>query len=194
MSPVTNSDLADLKRLAEDGRRVTLPGTEFAILWGLLVVLASGLTYLAIGGAVALPVWSIWTGFIVLGWAGSMILGRRLGRNPKAPALANRLLAAIWIATGAGITACYIGIVMSGGVYGQLMIPISHAALGTAFAVIANLSRERWLYGVALAWWASVIAAFQLLDRIEVLLLTSGAALVLLVLPALVLARKARRD
>jgi len=192
MSDITNRDLVELKRLAEDGRRLTLPGWEFALLWGTLVVLADTLSYAALRGTIVLPITAVWIAFIVLGWAGSMILGARLRRDPRAPALANRLTAATWISVGCGITACFVGVLVSNQVPGQIMVPIAHSGMGIAFGVLGALTGRRWLFLIALGWWTTVVAGFLMLDRVEILLLSAGGAMFLLVLPALALARAAR--
>jgi hypothetical protein len=193
MSDITQRDIEELRRLAEDGRKLTLPGSQFFILWGLVIAAASFATYAVLRQWLDLPIHYIWIGTLALAWLGSFVLGFSMRHDPRGHVLVNRMTGAIWIANGIGITVVFIGLLASGAAGGNVMVPVAFAASGTAFAVMGALARLRWLYVAALGLWASAIAACFLLRTPEVALLSAGAALVFCVGPGMLLARHARR-
>jgi hypothetical protein len=193
MSDITQRDIEELRRLAEDGRKLTLPGSQFFILWGLVITAASLATYAVFRQWVDLPIHYIWIAALSLAWLGSIVMGFAMRNDPRGFALVNRMTGAIWIANGIGITVVFVGLLASGAAGGNVMVPIAFASSGAAFAIMGALSRIRWLYGVALGMWAASIGAFYLLRTPELALLSAGAAFVLCVGPGLLLARHARR-
>jgi hypothetical protein len=191
MSDITQRDIEELKRLAEDGRKLTLPGWQYFVLWGLAMAAASFATYAVLRGWATLPIHYIWIAAIGGAWVGSLILGFALRHDPRGCALVNRVAGAIWIGSGLAISVIFVGLVLTGAAAGTIMVPVAHAVSGAAFGILGALARIRWLYVVALALWASSIASFYIIRTPELALLSAAMAL-LLGAVGLALARHAR--
>jgi hypothetical protein len=191
MSDITQHDIAELERLAEDGRRLTLPGWQYFVVWGLTMAAASFATYGVLRGWADIPIHYIWIAAIAGAWVISFVLGFAMRNDPRGHALVNRISAAIWIGSGLAISVVFAGLVLTGAGPGYIMVPVAHAVCGAAFGVLGALARIRWLYLVALALWASSIGSFYIIRTPELALLSAGMAL-LLCLVGLALARHAR--
>jgi hypothetical protein len=68
---------------------------------------------------------------------------------------------------------------MSGVASQALMMPIAAAVSAVATVASAIIFRIRWLYAISVAWWIVAFASFFLLGRIEFILFSAVAILLL---------------
>ncbi len=161
------SDLKLMKEMAEKGGRLTMPGGEYYVLWGLAVGL--GLSWNLLVGAqiLALPYWTIWAGWIALMTVASAIMSvfiRRDEARPDSQKLANRIVAQAWMMAGLSTFVVFLAAFAGA----QLQLPHAlpptviamHAffASGIAVGFIAGLVNLRWMYLVSALWFAGGIA------------------------------------
>ena len=85
------------------------------------------------------------------------------------------------------MTIAFAAIVISGADHGNMMMTIlSGAIFGSAFFVIAHLSRLTWLYYISIAWWLfEAWAASRSGLELHHVLLIAGMMFVFVFLPGL---------
>ena len=175
-------DVAYLKQLAQAGEAGVPQGGKHFLLWAVVVALGLGVTYGVVSNTLPIERSALnycWGAVLAIGWIGSFIMGRADAAKPEGLRFANRIATATWIATGVGLTAIWLGLAATGAMTQAVMMPISGAAMGVATVVSATVFRLRWLYAVAAAWWVVSFVSFFLLQRIEFILFSAAAILVL---------------
>lgn len=191
MDEKAREDLELIRRMMQDGRREVVDRGKHFLIWGLVPVVGLLATY-----AKATSGWGpdprlVWLLVLGVGWASSMIVGRRDGRRARVSTLARRILSATWVATGVSLT-----MIATAGMFGALdvrLLPGLLAAIIAAPVLVSGmLTGEKWLLGVALAWWAGG-ALMLFVPGPYTLLVMAGMSLVLLALPGAILGSRAGR-
>ena len=181
-SSSVEDDIAYLRQLAEAGASGLPSGGKYFLVWAIVIATGMGLTYGSVSGLIPIGKDVLnycWAGALVAGWLTSFVMGRADAAKPENLRLVNRIITATWIATGMGLTAMWLGLTISGAASQALMMPIAGAAVGVGSAVSATVFRLTWLYAVAAAWWIVAFVSFLMIDRIEFILLSAVAILVL---------------
>ena len=174
-------DVAYLKDLAEAGAAGVPSGGVYFLVWAVAIATGLGLTYGAVTGVLPLGATTLtycWSGLIVSGWLATFFLRRASATKPEGLRFANRIVGATWFAAGLAMTSIWLGLVVSGANQ-ALMMPIASAIVGVGTAVSGTIFRLTWLYAVAVAWWAVAFACFLILPRVEFILFSAAAILVL---------------
>ncbi len=192
------SDLAYVRTLAEAGRTVPLLSGPHLMGWGVLLSAA-----LAGHGVIVntLPqdehffLWGCWGAFAALGFGMNFVLGRRLSARPGASAANNQADRAIW--AGAGLVMGAFSIGMLGHMLYTQDWTAPNAIPAASFAVYGGaMLASSLISGVGalrpFAMLASVMAVALAIfaDTPWMYFIASGAALLTLFLPGLVLARR----
>jgi hypothetical protein len=180
--PSLAADVDYLRELAEAGATGAPSGGKYFLVWSVVIALGLALTYATV--TQSLPIAHdqlnyVWAAVLAAGWAASLLMGRSDGAKPESARFANRLTSAMWVAAGIGLTAIWAGLAISGVASQALMMPIAAAVSGVATVASAIIFRIRWLYAIAVAWWIVAFASFFLLDRIEFILFSAAAILLL---------------
>lgn len=192
-------DLAYMRALADEGRRVPLLGGS--------ILVAAGLIY----GTAALAHWAIFAGLLDVApgalnviWGVAVVaflialfvLKARLGTRPGAAAMANRVSGVAWGAMGGASFA--IGVSLFAAVWKTgdwifmgLFPPVILALYGSAWIVGSALSDRPWLKWVAIASYAAAVGSALLIGETAQYLVYAVAFLLLSVLPGLALMRQA---
>lgn len=161
-----NADLAYLREMAEAGARAPLLGGRFMAWWGGLTGIVAFTHWLIITGALDLgpqALWPLWLGYMILGSAGSAVLGWSLRNKPGSGSMSNRVQRTMWPVLGGGIGLYFSGLVagMAAGLVPvelvNTMMPIAFLAYGAGWMIDALLSREKLLLVPALV---SLLACF----------------------------------
>jgi hypothetical protein len=180
--PSLAADVDYLRDLAESGATGAPSGGKYFLVWSVVIALGLALTYASV--TQSLPIANdqlnyVWAAVLSAGWAASFLMGRSDGAKPESARFANRLTSAMWLAAGIGLTSIWAGLAISGVASQALMMPIAAAVSGVATVASAIIFRIRWLYAIAVAWWIVAFASFFLLERIEFILFSAAAILLL---------------
>jgi hypothetical protein len=180
--PSLAADVDYLRELAESGATGAPSGGKYFLVWAVVVTVGLILTYAAVTKSLPLApdqLNYVWAAVLAAGWVASFLMGSADGARPESARFANRLTSAMWIAAGIGLTAVWAGLALSGVASQALMMPIASAVSGVATVASAIIFRIRWLYAIAVAWWIVAFTSFFLLDRIEFILFSAAAILLL---------------
>lgn len=186
-----HEDLAMIRQLLEDGRREVVDRGKHFIIWGVVPAVGAVLTYAyAWGAPVPHPTVS-WLVLMLLGWAGSLMVGWRDSRGSRVSTLARRLLGGVWVSAAVTLTVLALA-GMFGRSLSQEAIPgVASVVIAAPILVTMLLTGERWLGLVAVGWWAGG-ALMLFAPGLYTLLVMAVMSLVLLAVPGLVLNAKAR--
>jgi hypothetical protein len=196
-------EIAYVKALAEEGRNAPLVGGALYVLWGAVIALAAGLSYLRYSGAIELAVvggvW-FWLGAIAVGWVASVAIGRRSHAKPGSLTIGNKTATAAWFAIGVFMSlfwiaaAAFRGHLASKGIDANyvfgLMFPIAFGLYGVAFYTTAVAARLDWMRGFAVAAWVFAIASFYFVGDLKQLLIGAAGSLICASLPGIILMRR----
>lgn len=202
MTEDIRDDLAYVKALAEEGRDTPLVGGVYYVLWGGLVALASLVVYvqaLDLVDAGAFGWYAPWIAVFVIGWIGSMALGRRTSAKPGAATLGNRTAGAVWFAVGVFMTGFWLTLMVVHDNFEfvgvppnflfSLMFPIGFGVYGVAFYATATAGRLSWLKWSAVAAWICSAIALSLMATAHQFLVGAIGSIVCIVLPGLIMMR-----
>lgn len=187
-----HDDLAAIRRLMEDSQAAAADDGRHFLLWGTLT--AAGLfgTYAAVKGALAIdPRW-MWGVLLAIGWIGSFWLGIRGARGTRVTTLGRRLLTVVWVACGVTLTLIAAAGLLGGAIDPRALSGLVSVVIGGPFLATAALTGERWLAGVAAAWWLAG-AVMLFVPGLYTLPLLAAMALAFQVAPGAVLYRRWRR-
>ncbi len=202
MTDDLRDDLAYVKALAEEGRDTPLVNGAFYVLWGGLMSAAALIVYvdnvglINLGAAGGLPPWL--TAFVI-GWAGSMVIGRKTHSKPGAMTIGNRTAASVWFAVGLFISAFWITLMIVHDNFTalgvppyflfSLVFPIAFGLFGVAFFATATAARANWLRYVAFLAWAFSIITLVLAASVHQMLAAAIGVFACSVVPGFILMR-----
>jgi len=155
-------DLAYLRKVVEDSRRVVVDNGVGLLTWGILVVIGMILTYASVHLGLDLPSTLVWSVVIGAGWLLSIWLGWINMKRSRTRTFIQKVLWSIWV--GLGITMTIIGFVgpLTGTIAGRACIPIISLVLGAGFFATATIHQEKLLTAAAAGWWIGGIATMVL--------------------------------
>ncbi len=152
------NDIAFLRRMAEEGRKITAPGGPYYFVWGLAIAAGYFAMYLYATGVHSLPIWATWLACVIPAYGVTALLGARDAKRPDANRFVNRVSEVVWIATGVGMMVFWIGTAINGNM--GYMAPVASVMCGVAFALIGAFARIRFMFLPAAAWLVSVPVIF----------------------------------
>lgn len=194
MDPLTQAreDLAAIRRLMEDGRRVVNTAGPHFVAWGLLTSAALAATYVLGGRGETRLLTGVWGVAVALGWLASAALTAAAGRRERVRSATGRILGGVW--TGTGVTMMLLGFAApaGGAVDTAALTGVLAAVLGSGFFATGMLVGSRWMQAAAGAWWAGALLMLLWPGR-HGLLLTAALVLVLQTLPGVWMTLRARR-
>ena len=184
-----------VKTLAEEGRNAPLLGGWIGLWWGFLLIATLFVHYLALIGKGPLAIEMIglaWVSFGIIGGIGSVVLGRRLQKQPGASSMINRVATALW--TGNTILLFTYGI--SAGFSAGLghisfeimdtMMPLAFGLYGLTAFVLTRIGGARWQLIPALISLAFVPFSLFLLGKPELYLLAIVVVLCTIIIPDII--------
>lgn len=181
------SEISFIKKVIEDSRRATFDNGKYYILWGIIIGIASILTYF--GSVKNLPEnfinW-VWMNCIIIGWAFTIIWGIKDRKKIKHITFAGKMISHTWI--GAGITMAviaFVGITTKVIPY-DAICPIIAAVLGGANYISSRIQRSGFILAVAFGWWAGATLLF-FMTGINVILVFGILLSLFSVIPGIIL-------
>lgn len=148
------SEISFIKKVIDDSRQATLDNGKYYILWGVIVGIASILTYVGVKNKIEgnFINW-VWMNCIVIGWVFSIIFGIRDRKKEKSKTFAGKMIMHTWI--GAGITMAviaFVGIPAKVIPY-EAICPTIAAVAGGANYISSRIQKSGFILAVAFGWW-----------------------------------------
>lgn len=188
------SEITFIKKVIEDSRRATLDNGKYYILWGVLVGIASILTYAGVimGLHENFINW-VWMNCIVIGWVFTIIWGVKDRKKIKHVTFAGKMITHTWI--GAGFTMAviaFIGITTKVIPY-DAICPIIAAISGGANYISSRVQKSGFILAVAIGWWIGAGVMF-FMQGIEILLFYGVLLSLFSIIPGVVLYYRWKKD
>jgi len=185
------ADLAFLRQVAEEGRRLVTVSGGYMVLWGAMIGAAHLLQYFQVTGAIEGPGWLAavwWFGAVILGYAGTYVLVRRDKAREAVFTLRSQVYAVVWQVAGVTILIFALATIASPAAHPTGITAFGLFISGLGFAVTAYFARIGWLYVPAVLGWLSGSlslfvygsAAALLVGAVSYALLISGSGLLLM--------------
>jgi hypothetical protein len=197
------ADLAYVRELAESGHRAPLLGGRFLAWWGGLAACAFLVHWMIWTGVLAIDAsWlgALWLGFIVVGSAGTWVLGRSVESKPGAGSIGNRAQSAIWPVIGGCLMVYYLAIV-TGAMTGRLdpgffntMLPISFLGYAIGWLSNAVIVRSVRLAVPGAVSLIGMYACMLLVTTAEVYLVAAATMAASTFIPGLLMMRAEPKD
>ena len=186
-------ELAFIKKVMTDSRKILIDDGKGTIFWGLLISFGLLITYLSIAQRWEVSLGWFWPVLISFGWIYTIFTERRYDRRRKVKTFAGKIMGAVWIAFG--ISATILGFVgsLSGAYHGVIISPLISVLLGTGYLVSGFLYGKTWVSYLAIAWWVGAIVMF-FMQNLETLLIMIGMMILFQVIPGIILYREFKKE
>ena len=192
-------EIAFIKKVMQDSRRVILAdGLEF-IYWGLIVticLLYTFFSYCTVDYHKSDPshnVFLFWVIFMIIGGVGSSIFLKKRYKTIQVKSLAGTILGKIWFANGIGmLLTAFVGS-FSGAVHGVYISPLMSSFLGGSYFVSGFIYGKKWISNLAYLWWLGAIIMF-IFPNLYTVLLMAIMMLLFQVTPGIILYRQSKLE
>jgi hypothetical protein len=198
MTSTTQTDLASLRAIAEEGRYTPLAGGRFLIYFGGLVATANVLNVLP-GVTDGMTKFAS-IGFPILAAAVGAMVFLSLKTTPRSNTLLAQAEALVWSVSGIAI-GLYMGILTLRALLGLSTPPNVMGALGAvaflhygvAFFTTAGLSKQKWVNIPAGGSFVAAIITGVLADTAFIMPITSVFVILLAIIPGIIMIRAERK-
>ncbi len=186
-------ELAFIKQVMEDSRRIVVEDGHGFIFWGILIVFGLVVTYSSIQLNWSHNLRWFWPGLIALGWVYSIVSGITKEKKKRVKTFAGRVMDVVWISTG--ISATILGFLGPyTGAYSSIYInPLICVVLGISYAVTGVLLGKKWISALSFGWWAGSVIMF-IFPGLYTLLFMSFLMVVLQIVPGIYFYRKSKLE
>ncbi|HET6400263.1 MAG TPA: hypothetical protein VFH95_02600 [Candidatus Kapabacteria bacterium] len=215
MAPTTASstpsrpeeELQFIRKILDESRARFAQSGEPYIVWGLIIAIGMGVTYLSLILQRDLYTAYVWFALILFGW-GSMIYFYRKRRKEEAgsKSIIDKIDTAVWTACGGSIGLLVIMFMLSDAINGYdpnlpnlaainplFICFLSAMIIGIAFFISGTVNQIPWLRNTAFAWWASSVTMMVFSSSIHVIGLYALMLILFQVVPGIILQRRYRR-
>lgn len=181
------SEISFIKKVMEDSRQATLDNGKYYILWGVVVGIASILTYFGVKQNIEgnFINW-VWMNCIVVGWVLSFIFMFKDRKKERNKTFAGKMIMHTWI--GAGFTMAVIAFV---GIPAKVIpydaiCPVIAAVAGGANYISSRIQKSPFILVVAFGWWIGAGIMF-FMKGIDIILFYGILLSLFSIIPGLVL-------
>ncbi len=182
-------DLALIRRLMMDSRRLLVDSGRQYVLWSVLALLGIALKYLLDALGNPFPAAWMWLGIFAVGALFTCLLGRRSRRETGAVTFAQRILTSVQTGWGAGIPILTLIGYYTGAISSWAIPPVVATTFGSACYILGVLSGNRWFRNTAFAWWAGAVVMFLMRNE-HTILIIAALFIILQLIPGLILHRR----
>lgn len=188
------SEIAIIKKIMEDSRKINIDNGIHYIFWGVLVTVCLLINYVMLltktAGQFIGLMWFIAmiAGGIIDGW-----IGKRQENKSPAITFTGKLLGSLWLASGVAMFIYgFIGMVSKA--YNPVFIcPIIATSLGISYFTSGAIQQIKWLQYLSLGWWGGAIVLF-IFPSIHSLLIFAVMLILFQIVPGIILRKKSNLE
>jgi len=190
-------DLQFIKKTLENNRRKLVDNGVFYILWGVMSVLGTAISYIFINLNMLHILPYFWLGFIIIFFFIQKILDRKTESNKHIVTFGWKVFNAVWLSVG--ITAVLLSTLF----FTTSIIPVPvflgsiAAVFGIAYYLSGIINDLKFLTYLSFAWWtATVILVLweQFINLYYIAMFFAGLIFFLQVIPGIMIYKKWKRD
>ncbi len=194
-----DAELQYIRKIIADSRTAFVEDGKPYIIWGLIVAVGMGITYVSAYTQRDLYTGFVWMGLVLFGWATIIWYIIKKRRAPKrATSFMDRIQGAIWGACGGALG---LGVLLIVSYPHAADLPsihpiyacfVSSLILGIAYFLSGIANDLNWLRNIGFAWWAGAVVMY-VWPTIHVLGIYAAMLLLFQVVPGIILLRRYRR-
>ena len=185
-------ELAFIKKVMEDSRKIIIDDGKGFIFWGVLVTIGLLVTYFSVLYKWEANLSWFWPVLIGFGWIYTIVIEARREKKAKTRTLAGKIMGAVWIGCGVAMTmAGFVGTI-SGAYKGIYVSPVIAMILGIGYLVTGVVFGKRWIMLLSIGWWAGSFVMFFWYS-VHTLLLMSLLMLFLQVIPGIIMYKESKK-
>jgi hypothetical protein len=186
-------ELAFIKKVMTDSRKILIDDGKGTIFWGLLISFGLLITYLSVVQNWEVFLSWFWPVLITFGWIYTIVTEIRSEKKRRVKTFAGKIIGAVWISFG--ISATILGFVgtVSGAYHSVIISPLIAVLLGTGYLVSGLLYGKSWVSYLSIAWWGGAIVMF-FMQNLETLLIMIGMMIFFQVIPGIILYREFKKE
>lgn len=179
-------DIAFIKKVIAENRKVSYPNGIYYIIWGIAVFFGSLGNYFLISNELFRYLLWMWGGIIGSGWVFTIIASRHEDKKCNYSSFTGRLYGMIWLAAGICMTIIGFAAPFSSTMDGMAICPVIGMIMGFAHFISGLLNDFKWQQLTGVLWWAGSIVLFFWV-AVENFILFAIMMLFLQVLPGYIL-------
>lgn len=188
------SEVALIKKMMEDSRKIYINNGIHYIFWGVLVTVALLTNYLLLltktaGKYVGL----MWLILMVCGGIIDGFIGRRQEKQAKAHTFAGNVLGSLWMASGISMFIFGFFGTISGAYNPIFVCPVISTSLGLSYYTSGVLQQIKWLQYISIGWWIGGALLF-IFPSIHTLLIFAIMIICFQIIPGMILSSKAKQE
>ncbi|MGD8782545.1 MAG: hypothetical protein PVH88_26760 [Ignavibacteria bacterium] len=187
-------DLAFIKKIMQDSRRVIIDDGKGFIFWGIFIALVLLGNYFIVLYKIRVEHgWLYWTSLIMVGWVYSFITEYKKHKKRRTKTFAGKMLSAVWFSVG--VTASIAGLVgsFSGAIDGVYISPVISSILGIGYFLSAVIYGYRWIIYIAVGWWLGAIFMF-IYPGMHTFLVMVSMLIFLQTIPGIIIYKKSKKE
>ncbi len=188
-----HEDLAYIKQIMLDSRRIICTDGINFIFWGIVVVVGQLLTYLKHYLNWEISTWWLWPVLIGSGWVFTIIIEWNREKRSRTSTFAGKILASVRFSCG--ITMTIIGFVGSivDAYNGAYINPLLCSVLAIAYFISGTVYGKKWISFISVGWWLGAVIMF-VWPYLYTLLLMAALMILLQTIPGYVLYKESKKE
>ena len=179
-------ELAFIKKVMNDSRKILIDDGKGFIFWGILVTIGLLVTYLSVAGKWTVSLVWFWPALVAIGWIYTIVTEIRREKRSKTSTFAGKVLGGLWLAVGISATILGFAGSISGAYHGVFISPLISIVLGIGYFLSGILYGKSWLSLLSIGWWVGAIVMF-FMQNLEVILVMIGMMIILQIIPGIIL-------
>ncbi|MEJ2193526.1 MAG: hypothetical protein P8X73_01545 [Ignavibacteriaceae bacterium] len=188
-----HQELAFIKKVMEDSRRIICDDGKSFIFWGILISFGMLITYLKVAGDWGINFGWFWPVLIALGWIGTMAVELKAKKKRATSTFAARILGSVWISCGVAMTILGFAGSLTNAYNGVFISPIISVVLGIGYLITGVIHGKKWVSLLSIGWWLGALLMFYL-QNLETLLIMTGMMIFLQTIPGILLYKESKRE
>ena len=188
-----HQELAFIKKVMEDSRRIICDDGKSFVFWGILISFGMLVTYIKIVGNWSINLGWFWPALIAIGWIGTVAVELITKKKRSPRTFAAKILGSVWF--GCGIAMTILGFVgtMTNAYDGVFISPILSVVLGIGYLITGVIHGKKWVSLISIGWWFGALLMFYL-QNLETLLIMTGMMIFLQTIPGIILYKESKRE
>jgi hypothetical protein len=188
-----HQELAFIKKVMEDSRRIICDDGKSFIFWGILISFGMLITYLKVAGDWGINLGWFWPVLIALGWIGTMAVELKAKKKRATSTFAARILGSVWISCGVAMTILGFAGSLTNAYNGVFISPIISVVLGIGYLITGVIHGKKWVSLLSIGWWLGALLMFYL-QNLETLLIMTGMMIFLQTIPGILIYKESKRE
>ena len=188
-----HQELAFIKKVMEDSRKIICDDGKSFIFWGILISFGMLITYLKVAGDWGINLGWFWPVLIALGWIGTMAVELKAKKKRATSTFAARILGSVWISCGVAMTILGFAGSLTNAYNGVFISPIISVVLGIGYLITGVIHGKKWVSLLSIGWWLGALLMFYL-QNFETLLIMTGMMIFLQTIPGILLYKESKRE